>query len=1270
MNIYLILRRCWTLPCLGRSTAVTPLARLRTFVLLIPILFCAAVQAQSGAGAIQGTVTDTTGAAVKNAAIHIVNSGTGVAHDTVTNGVGFYSVAGLFAGDYGVTVSASGFKQNEQNVTLQAAQTLVLSPSLVVGATTEKVEVTANTIQLATYDSPTISSGLDAARISQIPENGRSVGNLFSQVTPDAFTNGGQFDRPEVNGAEWQATNLVQDGSTNIDLNYGGMLLAQPDLDSIQEVRVETSVSNAKYSAPATAIVTTKSGTNAFHGSFFETAVNSAIGIARSRSNPSNFKQAHYVRNEFGGSVGGPIIIPKLYNGKGRSFFFVAYERYSLASGTYLQTNVPTAAMRQGNFSGLTYSNGTAVTLYDPNTTSPGSPWTRQTFANNTIDPSRESPFAKVMNAMTPLPSNSGNPYAGNGNYNLNYPALNNTTLPTITFRLDHAFNERNNAYLRFSSMQYTIDQYYLSSPEPASLATANIPAGASNLTGTQEPEYTAAFGFTHVFSPTLVSETVLGGTWETEYYNVPPVGAQTNFESQLGLPNNFGSSSMPNVFGPLYTLQGTQRNWGSHEVILSINEDLTKTLGRHQILFGGRVGYQQVGVLPDRSADTINFGSQATGLYDVTSGTNYGQKTDTGLADADLFLGAASSYSQVLQAGTEHWRAEQYALYAQDDFHVNNKLTINAGLRWEAIPAPIEMGNLINGFDFNTKAVVLGAPTQQLIASKRTTQGIITNLQNLGVTFESPSQAGLPSRMMHGDNHIFEPRAGFAYSIFGSGRGTVLRGGVGRYTFPMPLRDIYYNTEGNAPYSLSYSQSYTSGAQSPDGNANYQLRSPVTVVAGQNSSNVVDTSSSTAILPGVREVFPNPNTPPNMMWEVNGTIEQPLRPDSVLRLSYVYDYSNNLDQQYMLNNAMSPYALEMKTGAAPPSGTYSSVALNPFDSHTYGTLIQINPTGWGTYNAFTANYQRLYKHGYSYQIAYVKRKGFRVGGNSFRDTPIYPAGDYAPGFIPGDGSQNALNRAQNYRINTAFGPQAITFNGIVDLPVGHGKKFLGKSNRFVDELIGGYQIAWNGSVYQNWMGVSTGNWGGSNPAGLGTMGKVQVYKHKYKVTDCSSGVCLPGYLWYNGFISPVLLNNPCTGAHLISGVPASYQPYQTPINMDPGAYTCTNGTFKAGNSHYLDNTVPVTLANGKTVYTNYSPGPSTNPFTKTFLPSPWFWSADASIFKVFPIHDKVNLRVNVDAFNVFNVQGDNAPNSNGIQYLNSSHNTPRQLQLSARLTF
>jgi len=1248
-------------PHAGLPFSLQPMSHL-LLVLLMAIVSASMVLAQSGAGAIQGTVSDSTGGVLANAAVHIVNVDTSVARDTVTNAAGFFTVPGLFAGNYEVSISAPGFKQSVQRISLQAAQNAVLNPTLGVGETSEKVEVVGESIQLATYDSGSVSSVLDAASISQIPENGRSVTNLFSTVTPDAFSNGG---RPRLNGATWQATNLVQDGSTNVDLNFGGTLIAQPDIDSMQEVRVETSASNAKYSSPATAVITTKSGTNQFHGALFETAVNNAVGVARSRSNPSGFVQPHYVRNEFGGSVGGPILIPHFYDGHSKSFFFVAYERYSLRSGNYALGTVPTQAMRDGDFSGAINSNGVLQTIYDPNTTD--ATWKRQAFAGNKIDATRASALAKVMNAITPLPTNNSNPLVNN---NIAYPALSNNTTPTLTFRLDHTFDPNSNAYVRFSSIKRDTVQTYASNQRAASVAGAGIPAGASNLVGEHQPEYTAALGFTHIFSPSLVSQTVLGGTWETEWYNMPPVGGQTNFEAKLGLPNNFGALGMPQVSGPIYPLTATQINWGGGEVILSAAEDLTKTHGKHQIYFGGRYGYTQIGTLPDRSADTVSFGSQGTGLYDPSTGANLGQTANTGHANADLYLGTASSYKVNLQPGYEHWRAMQFAAYIQDDFHITRKLTLNAGLRWEGMPAPIEINNLINGFDIKNKAVVLGTPISKLIADKRTTQGIITNLQNLGVVFETPQQAGLPEHIMHGNWNLFEPRLGFAYALSGSGQGTVFRAGAGRYAFQMPMRSIYFPGANNAPYSQGYTMSYTAGNQSPDGLNNYLLRSKPTVIAGQNSANVVDTSSISAITPGVREVVPNADTPPNMMWQINGTIEQPLRPSSVLRLSYIYNYSSNLDQEYSFNNAMSTYIWETNTGTAPPGGTYSSVALNPYDSKTYGTLISINPSGWATYNAVQANYQRLFKNGYGYQISYVFRKGMRVGGNGNRDTTLYPVGNYLPGQAPGGGDLHAMNRAQNYAVDSTFGPQSISWNGVIDLPVGRGKRFVGKANRLLNEIIGGYQLAYNGSAWLNWMSVNSGNWGGANPVNTGSTDKIKIYKHKHKVTDCSSGVCYPGYLWYNGFISPVLRNNPCTGTSQISGLPSDYQPYQTPINMDPGGYTCTNGTFKANNPHYLDNQVPVKLTNGTTVYTGYSPGPSTNAFSHTFLRTPWFWTTDISIFKVFPIKDGVGLRVNVDAFNAFNVQGDNAPNSNGIQYFTSSHNTPRQLQLSMRLNF
>jgi len=181
--------------------------------------------------------------------------------------------------------------------------------------------------------------------------------------------------------------------------------------------------------------VTTKSGTNQFHGSFFETARNNSIGVAKARQDPYNLVAPHLVRNEFGASVGG-ILISKIYDGKNRSFFFFAYERFSNRQFANERENVPTQAMRNGDFSGLINSNGVYQQLYDGNTTNPVN-YQRQPFPNNQIPVSRLSPLAKALYAISPLPMTRDNPLASNAS-NFTAPAVNNQTRPTITFRLDH----------------------------------------------------------------------------------------------------------------------------------------------------------------------------------------------------------------------------------------------------------------------------------------------------------------------------------------------------------------------------------------------------------------------------------------------------------------------------------------------------------------------------------------------------------------------------------------------------------------------------------------------------------------------------------------------------------------------------------------------------------------------------------------------------------------------------------------------------------------
>lgn len=1246
--------------------------------------------AQTGAGSIQGTVTDPTGAVIPHASILVVNQKTGVKSVSVTNGVGFYQVPGLFTGDYTITVKAEGMQTEVRSIELLVSQDAVINFKMLAGSVTQKVVVKGNAVQLVTTTSGVISSTLENSRINQLPMNGRNILTLVQETTPGLENCSQSSSCP--NGMFGEAMKYVADGVTLEGNEFGGTHTGasqMPDPDSIQEVRVETNGSGAEFSTPATGIITTKSGTNQIHGALFETARNNAIGIARSRSNPSNFVAPHFVRNEFGISLGGPIVIPHLYNGKNKSFWFFAYERFSQASSSYQNMRVPTVAMRHGDFSGLVNGSGVLQQLYDPNTTTydpaggPNGSWPRQKFLNNQIPLSRESPDAKILNDITPLPSTNANPMVTT---NLAAKDPHYQVTPNITFRLDHVFNQNNRAYLRYT--QALSNDFFLRDDpdEPATLPADGFPAAASGVALDQTALFAPAIGITHIFSPTFFSETILSQQWfgEQNHAGGTPFA---NFEKKLGLPNNFGEPGFPiignkEIFSPF---DGTQFQYGVTQLISTVNEHLTKIYGKHQFLFG--VGYQheRYGSRPDEIKDSISFDGQATALEDPSSGKNYSATPNTGNANADEFLGAASSYSVNIEPPYQHIHNNQFDAYFQDNYHARKNLTINLGLRYEAHPAPALRDGIMMGFDLAHDAIVLASTPAQLIAKGYTTQAIITNDENIGMKFETPSQAGQPSTLLRNYDFTFGPRVGFAWVPVQSW-GTVVRGAVGRFIYPEPIRSYLRSISRNNPFHVGYGESYTSSDQSPDGLKNYLLRSRQSVVMGVNSSGVVDSTSTTAIRPGVGIQTINPDFPPNFVDQGNFTIEQPLPGNSALRLSYIYTHGTNLDQTYEYNNHPSTYNWEMMTGTVPPNGhtigsnQYSSTATGPYDQTTYGGNSMVQKSGWSNYNAFQANYQRLFHHGIAFQIFYVWSKSMRVGGNGGRDGNFYPYQNYIasghgvmtpaygsvytpplppppPPGTPAYGYYRALNRFENYMVDTSSPKQHIQFNGIVDLPFGRGKRLFGNVNRFVNELIGGFQIAGVGNIVSQDFTVNSGNWGPTHP--------LKIYKHKVPITDCRSGVCYKEYEWFNGYIAPtVIAGNPCavTSGNVVSGLPANWAPYQSPI--DTGC--------PVKDKYYGDNEVNITTLDGKTSSIGYSPSPGgSNPYSHTVLNGPMNYDVDLSLFKVFPITRSVRLRVNVDAFNAFNIQGYNNPDgTDGLEDMRSSHNTPRQIQLTARLTF
>lgn len=1261
--------------------------------------------AQSGAGAIQGTVKDSTGAVIPAASVHVLNDATGVAINTKTNKVGFYHVPGLFTGTYTVTISAHGMKTYKASLKLLVAQSAVINPVLTPGKVTQQITVHGNEAQLLDAHNGTLTNTLENQRINQLPMNQRSIISLVGYTTPGLEDVGQKMD-----GLPVEAMRYVVDGISTENNLIGGEESQDNhatnsqtiDPDSIQEVRVEATDAGAQYATPTTAIITTKSGTNTLHGTFFETARNSAIGIAKSRQDPSNFAAPHLVRNEFGASLGGPIVIPRLYHGRNRSFFFFAYERYSLASSVPRLSRVPTAAMRRGDFSGLVNGAGILQVLYNPATTqdnancpvpdstrTTNNPYCRTPFPNNQIPESEMSPLAKLYDKLVPTPTNGKNPMVES---NLTTLSANYHVRPQYTFRLDHVFNQNNRGYLRYTNNWSNINTVVGAENRAVNSGSINIPVGAAyGYRNVPTTSFLAAIGFTHIFSPTFSSETTIGQQWLRDAQE-PGIAPNVNYESMLHLPNNFGEVGFPAITGMFQNLGTSQQGTAKiSQIVSNVEENLTKIVGNNQIQFGFRFRHQRDGDEPNHTADRISFGGLPVALYNPRSGKNYHSYPHTGSSHGAFFTGIAGSYSVHLEPPHIHYHVIEIDGYTQDNYHVSTNLTINAGLRYEAHPAIWTADGLANTFDLKHDAMVMASTPAQLIAKGYTTQAIITNDKLIGVKFETPAQAGMPAHTLMKNYYLnFLPRFGMAWQPFGGRSGTVIRGGYGRYDFPTPLEDYVNHPEVNNPFTAGYSQNYFGAAQSVDGYPNELLRYDGATkfgVAGENTANVVDSNSTTSILPGISLFSVDPNWKPTYVTETNLTIGQRLMDHSVLRVSYVWTHANNLDVELHYNNHPSLYQYEMAYGTLPPHGgksvigtpaqnTYASTATGPYDQTTWGGGSTYHMrVGWSNYNALQVNYQRLFHRGYAYQFTFVYAKAMRMGGNQTEGlSNVDPIANY-PGVLgtqgtmtspygqiyhgapppprptgtPVWGDYRALNNYELYQVDSGQPPMHIRFNGIVDLPIGRGKWILGHANRFLNELVGGFQIAAIGNIYDTLFSPNEGNWGPTHP--------LKVYGHHAPITDCLSGVCEKAYLWFNGYLPPTVTTD-CT-KNCVTGLPTNYEPDQTPIDNTPSS------------QYYGTNDVVVTLANGKQTVVAYDGGPKGADYmAKTWLRGPTNWTVDASLYKVFPITHKVRLRVHIDAFNAFNVQGYNDPGGNGIETMNSSFNTPRQIQLTARLTF
>jgi hypothetical protein len=350
-------------------------ARMRAGLSLVAVLLIAQVglQAQTGGGTIQGVVKDSSDAVIVGARIVATNAETLVKSETRSNEIGFYVLPGLRPGPYRVAVESPGMEEWQGEMRLQVGQTAVVDPVMRTGTTTERITVVGNVTPLVTSESPTLGNVVERARIEQLPLNGRLMQSLIPATTPGVEGSGVPLNtgsasvsasNPTVYGIRF-GMQFLQDGAVLANRTWGGIVNRPPGMDTVEEMRVETNTSSAKFSSPATTVLSTRSGTNTFHGSAFETARNNGLGVARARQDFYS-KPPQLIRNEFGVSGGGPVFLPKIYNGRNRTFFFFGWEAFRNAYSATAVTSVHTMAMRQGDFGGLVDGAGRRYTLYDP----------------------------------------------------------------------------------------------------------------------------------------------------------------------------------------------------------------------------------------------------------------------------------------------------------------------------------------------------------------------------------------------------------------------------------------------------------------------------------------------------------------------------------------------------------------------------------------------------------------------------------------------------------------------------------------------------------------------------------------------------------------------------------------------------------------------------------------------------------------------------------------------------------------------------------------
>ena len=1045
------------------------LAVKRSSFLFAAIFVLFASQALAQEATIVGTVTDPTGATVPNASITITNTDTGVSRSLPTNGDGQYVAPDLHIGHYLVRATATGFKGAEQkDLVLAVGDRTRVDFKLQVGSAQETVTVEANAVTVQT-DSGEVSNVINGEQITQLATNGRSLYQLFAlapgasslQSSKVGFTPVSGDSTVSINGERAGHNLQLIDGGENLDRG-GSSGSVMPSIDSLAEFRNMTSNYSAEYGLATAAQISTviKSGTKTLHAEAWEFFRNDALD-ARNYFNPAPAKVAELRYNIYGFNVGGQVPLAKSHP----TFFFYNMEWRKEIDGGLLNVPVPLASSYPDAVSGVPG----AVIPATYGTNSSGQP-----IANATVVPSGIANFASGCDAATqallipglPFPTINGSPnvipdclisnnaktlLTAGGKYGgifptptngINFKGGNNspTDLREEIARIDHQFSSKFSVFGHWISEQ--ISQTY----GTTQWSGDNVPSIA-NVFG--NPSYSAVIHATHVISPTLLNE--IAFNYNGNRINIIPnnlVSAPQGFTfnrlfSGPNVDTRIPSIQLAGITGSNYTSNWTP--WVNKADDYQFRDDVSWTKGAHQLKFG--FSWALYKKIQDAFANTQgNFKFDGSFTKPSTCVAVTGSQT-CGSDYADFLLGYAQQYTEDGVKISGHWNNISPAVYLQDNWRVNSRLTLNLGLRWDGIPHTYEADHLSSNFYPNlydpNKAATFDSNGNICSSNSPVTPGFCTAGNSPGlVTSANPTLGGyqfylngigtggvngIPKGLVNDSWNNWGPRLGFAYDLTGQSK-TVVRGGFGI---------SYERIQGNDMYN---------GAVNPPGDPNPTLNGVSLDNPGLNlaSGGPPITAANLPVLAlgvtGIAQHYPTP-----VSYQYSAGVQQAIGTHTVLNVSYVGSQARRLNYYQAINlPPLADLGNLVNSQAKTANGLVGGPSFNEVVTYAgYGNMRLAYDGANSSYNSLQTSLTGTVKHDLHLQVSYTLAK----------------AEDATTASGSGGDLNNATNPYQGWKYD--FGPSVydrrnVFFaNFVYDLPL-----FRTANSRVLRSTLGGWQFS------------------------------------------------------------------------------------------------------------------------------------------------------------------------------------------------------------------